>query len=314
MASYIMRRLITAIPALFVVATIVFVLMRLIPGDPAAVMLGHEADPTDIARLRQSLGLEAPLYVQLARWYARILQGDFGESLFLRMPVTSALLGRLEPTILLTILASAFAIGLGVPLGAVSAARAGTWIDQFCMVTALLGVSVPSFWLGLGLILVFAVALGWLPSGGYVAPYESLVGTARYLLLPAISLGFMQSAWIARTVRAAVLDTLTEDYVRTAQAKGLTNRAVMLRHVLRNAMLPVVTVVGLSFAIMLGGSIVIETVFNIPGIGRLIISSVMRRDYPIIQGGVFFVAATYVLVNLCVDLSYGFFDPRIAYR
>lgn len=314
MISYALRRFATALPALLIVATVVFILMRLVPGDPVGLMLGPEATPADIERVRRSLGLEAPLFVQLVRWYARIVQGDFGESLFLKIPVTSAILGRLEPTILLTVMASAFTIAFGIPLGVISAARAGTWIDQFCMITALLGMSMPSFSLGLGLILVFAVALGWLPSGGYAAPSESLAGAARYLLLPTVSLGFMQSAWIARTVRAAVLDTLTEDYVRTARAKGLTGRAVMYRHVLKNAMLPTITVVGLSFAIMLGGSIVIETVFNIPGMGRLIITSVMRRDYPVIQGGLFFIASAYVLINLLVDLTYGLFDPRIVYK
>jgi peptide/nickel transport system permease protein len=298
---------------LLLVGAVVFVLLQIVPGDPAAVMLGGEAYPEDIERLRRDLGLDAPIYVQLARWYLRLGRADFGDSLFLQVPVSEAIWTRLEPTLELTLVGSLVAVGLGLPLGVLSAAKAGTWVDDLLMSVALLGVSVPAFWLGIGLILLFSVTLGWLPSTGYVPLSEGPSSTLRYLLMPAVALGYTQSGLIARTVRAAVLDVLGEDYVRTARAKGLHPRSVLWKHVLKNAMVPTITIIGVSFAIMLGGSVVLESIFNIPGIGNLLITAVLRRDYPIVQGGVFFIAAIYVLVNLVVDLTYVLFDPRVRY-
>lgn len=313
MSTYLLRRVVSLLPTTLIVATIVFMLMHLTPGDPAAAMLGVEALPEDIARVRHELGLDSPLHVQLLRWYMRLLRGDFGNSVFLGGTVVSEIVARLEPTFLLTVLGTLVAVGLGVPLGVLSAVRVGSWIDQTLMFVAVLGVSIPGFWLALNLILVFAVSLRWLPPNGYVPLRHGVVASLRYLTLPAASLGFVQSALIARITRASVLEVLREDYVRTARAKGLAERAVVYKHALKNAMVSIITVIGLTFATLIGGVVVIETVFNIPGIGRLIMSSVLRRDYPVVQGVIFFIAGTYVLINLLVDLSYLLCDPRVKY-
>ncbi len=313
MKEYLARRLLALIPVMFIVATLVFVLMHLTPGDPVSAMLGMDANPTDIARMRAQLGLDKPLALQYAQWIGKALQGNLGESIFLQIPVVSAVADRLEPTVLLTLLAIAFAIGLGIPAGVISATRFGTFSDQCFMVIALLGVSMPEFWLGLNLIFVVAVKLGWLPVAGY-APLESgWLSTLRYLLLPAFCLGFVQSTLIARMTRAVMLDVLSQDYIRTGHAKGLAASRVICKHALKNALIPTLTVIGITFAILMGGAIVIETVFNIPGIGRLLVQSVLRRDYPVIQGVVLLIAGAYVVINLLVDVLYAYLDPRIKY-
>jgi peptide/nickel transport system permease protein len=298
---------------MFIVATLVFVLMHLTPGDPVSAMLGMDANPTDVERMRVQLGLDKPLLVQYGHWIGRAVQGDFGESVFLQIPVLSAVTDRLEPTCLLTLLAIAIAIGLGVPTGVISATRFGTVSDQCFMVIALLGVSMPEFWLGLNLIFLVAVKLGWLPVAGYVPLGSHWLGTLRYLILPAFCLGFVQSALIARMTRAVMLEVLSQDYIRTGHAKGLAASRVVCKHALKNALIPTLTVIGITFAILMGGAIVIETVFNIPGVGRLLVQSVLRRDYPVIQGVVLLIAGAYVLINLLVDMLYAYLDPRIRY-
>jgi len=242
-----------------------------------------------------------------------LARGDLGESIFLQVPVTGAVLERVEPTALLTLLALIMAVGVGIPAGVISATRFGSFVDQCFMGVALLGVSMPDFWFGLNLILLVAVKLGWLPVAGYVPLSVNWLATVRYLVMPAFCLGFIQSALIARMTRALMLDVLSQDYIRTGHAKGLPAKIVVYKHALKNAFIPTLTVIGITFAILMGGAIVIETVFTIPGVGRLLIQSVMRRDYPIIQGIVLLIAGAYVLINLLVDAAYAYLDPRIKY-
>lgn len=314
MKEYLLRRILALAPVMFVVATLVFVLMHLTPGDPVSAMLGMDASPTDVARMRSRLDLDQPLYVQYALWMGKVVRGNLGESIFLQVPVMAAVLERLEPTLLLTLLAIAFAVGVGIPAGVISATRFGSLADQGIMVVALLGVSMPDFWLGLNLIFLIAVKFGWLPVAGYVALSTDWFATLRYLIMPAFCLGFIQSALIARMTRAVMLDTLAQDYIRTGHAKGLSRQCVVYKHALKNAMIPTLTVIGITFAILMGGAIVIETVFNIPGVGRLLVQSVVRRDYPVIQGVVLLIAGAYVLINLMVDVAYAYLDPRIKYE
>jgi len=311
---YLLQRVLAVIPVMLVVATVAFVLIHLAPGDPASVIAGPYAAPDDIAKLRHQLGLDQPLPVQLLRWYGRLLTGDLGDSIFLRRPVLEAIAERLEPTLLLTTFATLIAVLIGVPIGVVSARRHNSVTDQSFMVLALLGISIPNFLLGLLLILVFGVWLGWFPVAGYVPLESGLWPNLRSLLMPAASLGFVQSALIARITRSSMLDVLREQYILAGRAKGLPERAVVYKHALKNAIIPTLTVVGITFAILIGGAVVIETVFNIPGLGRLIISAVLRRDYPVIQGVVLLIAVAYTLVNLMVDLAYLALDPRIRYQ
>jgi peptide/nickel transport system permease protein len=313
MKEYLLRRVLALIPVMFIVATLVFILMHLTPGDPVSAMLGMDANPTDIERMRVHLGLDKPLFVQYVQWIGKVLRGNFGESIFLQIPVLTAVGDRLEPTMLLTFLAITIAVGLGIPTGVVSATRFGTLSDQCFMVIALLGVSMPEFWLGLNLIFLVAVKLGWLPVAGYVPLGSGWLPTLRYLVLPSFCLGFVQSTLIARMTRAVMLDVLSQDYIRTGHAKGLTVSRVVCKHALKNALIPTLTVIGITFAILMGGAIVIETVFNIPGVGRLLVQSVLRRDYPVIQGVVLLIASAYVLINLLVDVLYAYLDPRIKY-
>jgi len=312
--TYLARRLLALIPVALVVATVAFVLMHLAPGDPASVIAGPYASADDVKRLQHQLGLDAPLPAQLVRWYARLLRGDLGDSIFLRRPVLEAIADRVEPTLLLTSLATLLAVAIGVPAGIVSARRPNSSEDQALMLFALLGISVPNFLLGLLLILVFSVQLGWFPVAGYSPLEHGALQTLRSLLLPAVALGVVQSGLIARITRSAMLDVLREPFILAGRAKGLAERTVVWKHALKNAMIPTVTIIGVSFAVLLGGAIVVETVFNIPGLGRLIISAVLRRDYPVIQGVVLCVAAVYMVINLLVDLSYLAFDPRVRYQ
>ena len=314
MKTYVARRLLALIPVILVVATVAFVLIHLAPGDPASIIAGPDASPDDIARIQRQLGLDAPFHVQLFRWYGRLARGDLGQSIFLRRPVLEAIVDRAEPTILLTLYATLIAVTLGVPAGVVAARHHDGTADQALMAGALVGISIPNFLLGLLLILLFSVRLGWFPVAGYVPLENGWLGTLRSLTLPAFALGVVQSALIARIARSAMLDVLREQFITAGRARGLSERAVVYKHALKNAMIPTITVIGISLAILISGSVIVEQVFNIPGLGRLIISAVLRRDYPVIQGVVLCIAGIYMLVNLAVDLSYVVFDPRVRYQ
>lgn len=313
MKTYLLRRALAIIPVMLVVATVSFVLIRLAPGDPASVLAGPDATTEDLAQLRTALGMDQPLPVQLVKWYARLARGDLGQSIFLRRPVVQAVVERLEPTLLLTLWGTILAILIGVPAGIVSARYHNTAVDQSFMALALLGLSIPNFLLGLVMILVFGVWLGWLPVSGYVPLDEGVWLNVRSLLMPAVSLGLVQSALVARITRSSMLDVLREQYILSGRAKGLSERAVIYKHALKNAIIPTLTVIGITVALLIGGAVVIETVFNIPGVGRLIISAVLRRDYPVVQGVVLLIAVTYTVINLLVDLAYLVIDPRIRY-
>lgn len=315
MLAYIARRLLSAIPVILVVAATVFVLVQLAPGDPVLVMLGPDARPEQVEQMRRSFGLDQPLPVRFGLWFKNAFTGDLGESIFLRQPVMQAILSRIEPTLMLTFMAVLIAVLIGVTTGLLAGLRQGTWLDQALMVLALVGVSVPEFWLALNLVILLGVELKWLPVAGYVTIGEGgIIQSVRYLLMAALAVGFVQSSLIARMTRGSVIEVLSQDYMRTARAKGLGWRMVNLKHAFRNALIPVVTVIGLVFALSLGGAIVVEIVFNIPGIGRLLIQSVSRRDYPVIQGVVLYIAFAYVLANLLVDTLYAVIDPRIRYE
>jgi peptide/nickel transport system permease protein len=312
--TYVLRRLLALLPVALVVATVAFILIHLAPGDPASVIAGPDASRADVERIEKQLGLDAPMPVQLVRWFGRLVQGDLGQSIFLRKPVTEAILDRVEPTLLLTLFAIVISILIGVPAGVISARYHNTPTDQVLMVIALLGVSIPNFLLGLLFILFFSVWLGWFPVAGYSPLEYGWLKTLRSLVLPAFALGLVQSALIARIARSSMLDVLREQFITAGRAKGLGERSVIYKHALKNAMIPTVTIIGISFAILISGAVVVETVFNIPGLGRLIISAVLRRDYPVIQGVVLCIAGMYMLINLAVDLSYILFDPRVKYQ
>ncbi len=314
MTVYVIRRLLGIVPVLILVALGSFLLVHLVPGDPAMVMLGNDATPQQIQALRTQMGLDRSLPEQFVLWVRQVLQGNLGESFFLGRPVTQALIERLPATLQLAVLALLFSLLIGIPAGILAAVRQNTRWDQLIMVSAMGGISIPSFWLGLTLILVFSVGLGWLPSGGYTPLWEDLGQGLRVLILPAISLGFMQAALIARMTRSSMLEVLRLDYVRTAKAKGLNWRRVTLRHALKNAMIPVITTIGTAFGVLLGGAVIVEIVFTYPGLGRLVVLAVQRRDYPLVQGALLLTSAIYVLVNLAVDLLYSVFDPRIKYE
>jgi peptide/nickel transport system permease protein len=312
--TYVVRRLLALIPVALVVATVAFVLIHLAPGDPASVIAGPDASRDDVQRIERQLGLDAPLPVQLARWYGRLIQGDLGQSIFLRKPVTDAILDRVEPTLLLTVSAIVIAIIIGVPAGVIAARYHNTTTDQVLMILALLGVSIPNFLLGLLFILFFSVWLGWFPVAGYSPLEYGWLKTVRSLVLPAFALGLVQSALIARIARSSMLDVLREQFIVAGRAKGLSERSVIYKHAFKNALIPTMTIIGISFAILISGAVVVETVFNIPGLGRLIISAELRRDYPVIQGVVLCIAGMYMLINLAVDLSYLIVDPRVKYQ
>ena len=313
MLAYIIRRLLLLVPVLVIVGIVVFLLMHLTPGDPAAVMLGREATMEQKEALRERLGLNEPLPVQFVQWFGDALRLDFGDSLFIGKPVTAALLERAQPTGLLTLYSLTLAIVIAIPAGVIAAVRANSLLDRLLMVLSISGAAIPGFFLGILLILLFAVVLGWLPSGGYVDFEDDPIQHLKYMLLPTLALGFSATGLLARLVRSTMLDVLNEEFVRTAYAKGLPERHVIVWHALRNALIPVVTLVGTLLAGMLGGAVVIETVFNIPSMGRLLVQSVTRRDFPVVQGAVMTVAAVEVLVMLLVDVLYVFIDPRIRY-
>lgn len=305
------RRFGSLLVVMFLVATMVFFLTRLAPGDPAAIMLGDQATPADVERLRAVYGLDKPVVVQYVLWLKEIAQGNLGQSIFLQRPVTTALAERIEPTFFLTLFSIVFATLIGVPAGIASAVWRGRIVDQAVSALAMLAANIPSFWLGLIFIQLFAVRLGWFPVAGYGDPGAPLLDRLGHLLLPSAVLGIVNSALITRFTRASMLDVLNDDYIRTARSKGLPESRIVLRHAFRNALVPIVTVIGLTIALLVGGAIVTETVFGLPGIGNLVVSAVLRRDYPVIQGALIAVAGLYVLINLSVDLIYTVVDPRV---
>jgi peptide/nickel transport system permease protein len=313
MTRYLASRVAGMAVVMLLVATLVFFITRLAPGDPAAVMLGEQATAADIAQLRASYGLDKPLPVQFAYWLKELARGNLGQSIFLQRPVTQALRERAEPTLFLTLFSIAIAALIGIPCGIASAVWRGRAIDQLFSAFAMLGASIPSFWFGLILMQVFAVALGWFPVAGYGDPGVPLADRLHHLVLPAIVLGVVNSALILRFTRASMLDVLGEDHIRTARAKGVSEARVILHHALRSALIPVLTVLALTFALLVGGAIVTETVFGLPGIGNLVVSAVLRRDYPVIQGALLVIAGLYVLINLATDLLYLVVDPRVTY-
>ena len=313
MTRYLLSRLGGMLVVMSLVAVLVFILTRAASGDPIAVLLGDQATAEDIARVQKIYGLDKPLPVQFGYWLKELSHGNLGDSIFLQRPVTQALWERAEPTALLALMAVAIAASIGVPCGIVSAVFRGKAIDQVFTGFAMLGASVPSFWFGLVLMQIFAVSLGWFPVSGYGDPGAPIWQRLHALVLPAVVLGVLNSALIIRFTRASMLDVLGEDYVRTARAKGLSESVVVLKHALRNALVPIVTVIGLTVALMIGGAVVTETVFGLPGVGNLVVSAVLRRDYPVIQGALLVVAAIYVVINFGVDLLYTVVDPRVKY-
>ena len=313
MFAYVVRRLFATIVVMAVVAFVVFLLLYLTPGDPAAILAGDAATSDDIRRIREKLGLDEPFLSRFASWVWRLLHGDLGVSIFTNLPVTQLIGQRIEPTLSLTLCTLVVSVLIAVPLGVVAAARAGGWIDRAVMAFSVAGFSVPVFVIAYALIMLFSIELEWLPVQGYTPIREGLWAWARHLVLPSAALSTVYIALIARITRASMLDVLAQDYVRTAEAKGLAPGAVLLRHALKNAAVPIATVIGIGVALLIGGAIVTETVFALPGIGRLTVDAILRRDYPIIQGVVLIFSAAYVIINLAVDLSYMVFDPRIRY-
>ena len=312
MLSFLFRRLLWLIPTWLFVAVISFLIIRLTPGDPAAVLLGHES-PEGIAIIRQRLGLDEPLLMQLGIFLRGLWRLDLGESFFLGQSVWDALIGRIPVTLSLALLATAFAVVIGIPLGILASLRPNTPRDTAIMFVSLIGLSIPEFVLGLTLIFALAVTWGVLPSGGFVPIGDGLWDWFRHLAMPAVALGFMQSAYLARITRSSMLEVLESDYVRTARAKGLRMFAVVLKHALKNALIPVITALGLVFAMLMSGAFITEALFRLPGTGTLVINAVKRRDYPVVQGSLLFITTLVLVVNLAIDSLYALFDPRIRY-
>ena len=313
MFAYVIRRLLATIPVMGVVAIFVFSLLYITPGDPAAVIAGDIATAEDIARIHHQLGLDEPFLWRFGGWLWGVLRGDLGISIFTNLPVAQLIGQRLEPTLALTTTALVVTVIFAIPLGVIAAWKVGTWIDRGVMIFAVIGFSLPAFVLAYLLILAFSIELDWLPVQGYVSIREGFAPFIEHLILPSVALGLIYGALIARITRASMLEVLSQDYIRTAQAKGLANETVLVRHALKNAAVPIVTVIGIGIALLISGVIVTETVFAIPGIGRLTVDAILRRDYPIIQGVILLFSAAYVLVNLAVDISYTLLDPRVRY-
>ena len=314
MYLYILKRVLSTIPVVVIVVLFVFLMLRLAPGDPAAVIAGDYATAEDVERIREQLGLNDAIPVQMYRWIAQLGSGDLGTAIFSKLPVTTLIGQRLEPTLLLSLTTIVFTVFIAVPLGTLAAYKAGSWIDRFVMLFSVAGFSVPVFVLGYILIYVLAMQLQILPVQGYKSPFEhGFWVILRHIVLPTMTLSVIYIALIARITRASVQEILQEDYVRTARAKGQSEFKILMRHALRNAAVPIVTVIGLGIALMIGGVVVTESVYNIPGLGRLVLDAVLARDYPVIQGLILFFSFVYILINLLIDLSYTFFDPRIRY-
>jgi peptide/nickel transport system permease protein len=313
MLAYVIRRLLSTVLVMAIVGVFVFLLLHLSPGDPAAIIAGDNATPDQIDGIRRRLGLEDPLPVQFIRWIGHIMQGDLGVSIFSNEPVLKLVRQRLEPTLSLALSTLVLAVTLAVTFGVLAAWKAGTWVDRLLMVVSVMGFSVPVFVVGYLLIYVFAIELRWLPVQGYTPIADGLGSWARNLVLPSLALGLAYVALIARITRASMLDVLAEDYIRTAKAKGVATNSMLLKHALKNAGVPIVTVIGIGVALLISGVVITETVFNIPGVGRLVVDAIAKRDYPIIQGVILIFSGVYVLVNLAVDLTYTLIDPRIRY-
>jgi len=313
MLGYIGRRLLATIPVMAVVALVVFLMLRLTTGDPAAIIAGDNATSQDVAAIRAKLGLDRPIAQQFVIWTARVLRGDFGESFFFKKPVATLIAERIEPTLALATCTIVLAVAMAVPLGVVAAWKRGTWLDRAVMGFSVLGFSIPVFVIGYLLIYLFAIELAWLPVQGYQRFREGFGGFIERLILPSFTLAVIYVALIARITRASVLEVLGADHVRTARAKGLGDAAVLTRHVLRNAAVPIITVIGIGVALLIGGVVVTESVYAIPGLGRLTVDAVLARAYPTVQAVILLFSAVYVLINLLVDLTYTVLDPRIRY-
>ncbi|MBB6445158.1 ABC transporter permease [Bacillus benzoevorans] len=311
MLGYIIKRILSLIPVLFVVSIAIFLIIHLTPGDPAAAILGLEASEQQIQELNETMGLNLPIYQQYIHWVSGVLQGDFGDSYFMNEPVTDAIFNHLGPTVSLALLAEIAALILALPIGILAAYRRGSFSDKSLMVISLCGMAIPSFLLGLLLMLAFGVSLQWLPVAGYKPLSAGLWNHLRYLILPAISLGAFQAALVARMTRSSMLEVLDRNYIKTARSKGVKEYKVVIKHAFRNAFLPILTVIGQSFGALVTGAVVVETIFNLPGLGQLIMNSIERRDFAVIQGVVLFVTLIYVFINLIVDLLYGVIDPRV---
>ena len=314
MRRYAARRVGALVVTLFFVSALVFVVVRVLPGDPAAIIMGTEGSREAADRLREAMGLNRPLVVQYADWVSGALRGDLGRSLQYDLPVGQLIVSRLSVTVPLALMAAVFMIAAAVPLGLYAATRHRRAGDYIAMVVSQVGISIPQFWAGLLLILVFSVTLGWVQSGGFEGWSSGVAAALRSLVLPAIALGLFQAAVLVRATRSAVLDVLREDYVRTARAKGLSERRVVGRHTLRNALIPIVTVAGVQLGQLLAGAIILESVFALPGLGRLALGAISARDLPVVQGVGLFIASTIVVINFAVDLAYGLLDPRIRYE
>jgi peptide/nickel transport system permease protein len=313
MLAYIARRLASTVLVMGIVAIFVFLLLHLSPGDPAAIIAGDNASGEQIAGIRKQLGLDDPLPIQFFRWLAAVLHGDLGISIFSNEPVLKLISQRVEPTLSLALTTLVVAVTLAVSFGVLAAWKVGTWIDRALMVVSVIGFSVPVFVVGYMLIYVFSINLRWLPVQGYSPIDQGLWPWFERLILPSIALGLAYVALIARITRTAMLDVLAEDYIRTAKAKGVATKSMLLKHALKNAGVPIITVIGIGVALLIGGVVITETVFNIPGVGRLVVDAISKRDYPIIQGVILIFSGVYVLVNLLVDMSYTLLDPRIRY-
>ncbi len=315
MGIYAFRRLVLLVPVLFGVSVVVFLVMHLAPGDPAVVMLGPIASDEDVRRIRTELGLDQPLHVQYGKWVWNAVQGDLGRSITMKRPVLPEILARFRATLILTFASLLISSILGVAVGVISAVKPYSWFDRASMLLALLGVSMPVFWLGIVLIVIFALKLGWLPAAGMHSPgSKDLSDLLRHLVLPAVTLAAASIALVARLTRSSMLEVIRQDYIRTARAKGLRERTMIVRHALKNALIPVVTVIGLQVGYLLGGAILTETVFSWPGLGLLMVQAILARDFPIVQGGVLLIGITFVLTNLIVDLCYAYLNPRIHYQ
>jgi peptide/nickel transport system permease protein len=313
MLAYAARRILATIPVMLLVAFFVFSLLYIAPGDPAAIIAGDQATPADVERIRASLGLDKPFVVRFGEWLWQILHGDLGTSIFTNLPVSHMIQQRIEPTLSLMLLTIVFAVLVAIPLGVIAAWKQGSWIDSAVMMLAVFGFSTPVFVMGYILAYVFALQLDWLPVQGFNSISDGIVPFLRNLILPTVALGLIFIALLARITRATMLDVLSQDYVRTAKAKGVGQRQVLFVHALKNAAVPIITVIGNGVALLIGGAVVTESVFAIPGLGRLTLDAILRRDYPVIQGVVLLFSFSYVLVNLLVDLLYTLFDPRIRY-
>jgi peptide/nickel transport system permease protein len=314
MGRYTVKRLIQAIPILALVSLISFLLMQLVPGDPAIIIGGPNATPAELDQIRKNLGLDKPWYVQLAIFYGNLIKGDLGRSLLLGKPVLEAVIERAPITIAISIYSMVLTLFFGIVIGVIAALRQNTWIDQVATTFALIGVSLPNFWLGLAMIILFSVKLRWLPTSAYVDFTEDWVRWFRHATMPAAALAMLQIGLLARITRSTMLEVLRQDYIRTARAKGLSEWAVVLKHAMANVMIPVVTVIGIILSVLISGSVVIETIFSIPGIGSLLGNAILRRDYTMIQGGLLFVAAALMLLNILVDIAYAWLDPRVTYN